>query len=386
MKGMWKNTKPLQVGRLAPVIMAFAVSMAGLPCKAQDMAEASTSLPIAPSTSMRTGAPASNGTGGALSPATASVNGTVTDTNGSLIPGAKVEIVSVTHDDSQTALAEDDGTFQFDTLKPGAAYVVRVGADGAATWTSEPIVLQPGQVITLNDIRLKMEATDSITVSASRTEIATAQVQLETQQRTFGFLPNFYIVYDSANAVPLTPKLKFKLALHTSFDPVTIAGVAFMSGVKQAAKTPSYQLGATGYGERLGETAATGISNIMIGGAVLPSLLHQDPRYFYQGTGSTKSRLKHALSAALVARGDNGKNQFNLSSVGGDLSTSALQMAYYPQSNRTASMFIGQFGVATAERTLNNLLQEFFFVRFTSRAKFHADSEDASFADSQSQR
>ena len=33
----------------------------------------------------------------------------------------------------------------------------------------------------------------------------------------------------------------------------------------------------------------------MIGGAILPSLLHQDPRYFYQGSGTKKSRALHAL-------------------------------------------------------------------------------------------
>jgi hypothetical protein len=270
--------------------------------------------------------------------------------------------------------AGDDGTFQLNALRPGVTYVIRVSADGAATWTSEPIILQPGEALTLNDIRLRIEATDSITVSVSRNEIATAQVQMETQQRMFGVIPNFYTVYDGANAVPLTTKLKFKLAMRTSIDPVTIGGVAFVAGVKQAAKTPDYQLGAAGYAERLGETAATGLTDIMIGGAVLPSLLHQDPRYFYQGSGSKRSRLMHALSAAVVARGDDGKSQFNASSLGGDLAASALQMAYYPQANRTALTFAGQFGLATAERTLNSVLQEFLFPRFTSKAKFHADS------------
>jgi hypothetical protein len=385
MKGIWKSAKASQVCRAAAVITVFAMSAASLLCDAQELAGVSSVLPTAPSALLSTETAASNGAGKPLPPPTASVNGTVTDTSGALIPGAKVEVDSITHEDSETVIAGDDGMFQSNALKPGVSYVIRVSTEGAATWTSEPIILQPGQVVTLNNIRLKMKATDSITVSASRNEIATAQVQVETQQRTFGFLPNFYVVYDAANAVPLTPKLKFQLAMRTSFDPVTIGGVAFMAGVKQAAKTPNYRLGVAGYGERLGETAATGLSDIMIGGAVLPSLLHQDPRYFYQGTGSKRSRLLHALSAAVVARGDNGKSQFNASSVGGDLAASALQMAYYPQSNRTALTFVGQFGVATAERTLDNVLQEFLFARFTSKARFHADSQEASSVDSQSQ-
>ena len=373
MAGIRKSANALQVCRAAVAVTALAMSSASFLCEAQNLAAANSVLPIAPSALLLTKA-SSSGSGNASSIASASVNGTVTDANGALIPGARVEIDSDTHEDSQTVQAGNDGTFQLNALTPGVTYVVHVGAEGAAAWTSEPIVLQPEQVVTLNDIRLKMGATDSITVSASRIDVATAQVQLETQQRVFGVLPNFYTVYDGANTVPLTRKLKFQLAMRTAFNPVTIAGVAFMAGVKQVSRTPNYPLGAKGYGERLGSTAATGISDIMIGGAVLPSLLHQDPRYFYQGTGSTWSRLLHALSAAVVAHGDNGRLQFNASSMGGDLAASALQMAYYPQSNRSAQTFVAQFSVATAERTLNGVLQEFFFARFTSKAKFHAES------------
>jgi len=80
----------------------------------------------------------------------------------------------------------------------------------------------------------------------------------------------------------------------------------------------------------------------MIGGAILPALLHQDPRYFYQGTGSNKSRALHALVAPLVCRGDNGRLQTNYSSVGGDLASAALSNAYYPPSNRGAGLVLPQ--------------------------------------------
>jgi hypothetical protein len=308
------------------------------------------------------------------------------DDSGALFPGAKAEIETTAHDDSRTAAAGEDAAFQFDGLKPNVAYVVTVSADGTGTWKSEPIILQPGQSLTLNDIHLRIEGTDSITVSVSREQIAAAQLQMETKQRMFGLIPNFYTVYDGANAVPLTPRLKFQLALRTSIDPATIAGVAFMAGIKQAAKTPDYQMGAAGYGQRLGATAATGLSDIFIGGAVLPSLLHQDPRYFYHGGGSRKSRLMHALSSAFIARGDNGQNQFNVSSIGGDLAASALETAYYPRANRGAARFGGDFALATVERTLNAIAQEFIFPRFTSKAKFHIDSQAADTTPSQAQQ
>ncbi len=118
----------------------------------------------------------------------------------------------------------------------------------------------------------------------------------QEQQRVLGFIPNFYVNYDAANAVPLTTKLKFKLAMRVARDPISILGVAFMSGIDQASNRPDYVQGAKGYGQRFGANAAGAFSDILLGGAVLPSLLHQDPRYFYQGTGTTASRLKHAVS------------------------------------------------------------------------------------------
>ena len=88
----------------------------------------------------------------------------------------------------------------------------------------------------------------------------------------------------------------------------------------------------------------------MIGGAILPSLLHQDPRYFYQGTGTTGSRIRHAMFNPFVARGDNGKWQPNYSSLGGDLAASALSNLYYPQADRGAGLVFGNFAIGTAER------------------------------------
>ena len=174
-----------------------------------------------------------------------------------------------------------------------------------------------------------------------------------------GFIPNFYVVYDSANAVPLTTKLKFKLAMRASVDPITLTGVGFMAAVRQATESSDYVQGAKGYGQRLGAEAADGFSDILIGGAILPSLLHQDPRYFYQGTGTKKSRLAHALASPFVCKGDDGRLQPNYSSIGGDLASSALTTAYYPQSNRGAGFVFGQFAISTAERELSSVVQEF---------------------------
>jgi hypothetical protein len=198
-------------------------------------------------------------------------------------------------------------------------------------------------------------------------EDATEQFKIEQTQRIFGIIPNFYTSFEGENAAPLTTKMKFDLALKVSYDPVTIAGVGLVAGLRQAAGSPNYPQGAKGYGERFGATAADGFTDIMIGGAILPSLLHQDPRYFYQGTGTTRSRLRHAILSAFIAKGDDGKWQPNYSSVGGDLASAALSNLYFPKSNRGGGLVLSQFALGTGERIAANVAQEFLLGKFTRR-------------------
>ena len=138
-----------------------------------------------------------------------------------------------------------------------------------------------------------------------------------------------------------------------------------MSGIFQASNRPDYVQGAKGYGQRFGANAAGEFSDILIGGAVLPSLLHQDPRYFYQGTGGTSSRLKHAMASPFICKGDNRHSQINFSSMGGVLGATALSMTYYPDSNRGSGEFFVAFGISEAARVMAAIAQEFIIPRFT---------------------
>ena len=304
-----------------------------------------------------------------------SINGTVMDTNGDVVQGATAVLDGPAPADHRESITGDNGEFAFNGLKAGIAYHVKVIASGFSGWDSSAVVLNPGQQQYLAGITLHVEANQSVTVYASTTQIAVEQVRMEEKQRVLGIIPNFYVVYDSKNAVPLTTKLKFKLAMRVSADPVTLGGIAFMAGVKQAADTPDYVQGAKGYGQRLGAEAADGFSDILIGGAILPSLLHQDPRYFYQGTGTTKSRMRHALLAPFICKGDNGRWQPNYSSVGGDLASSALSNTYYPESNRGARLVFGNFAISTAERMLSGIAQEFILPRLTPSLKQKAKDQ-----------
>ena len=185
--------------------------------------------------------------------------GTAIDVNSGTIPGATVVLAAVATEDQRIVGANDIGFFEFTDLKPGTSYQLTISAPGFANWTSPIIILEPGQCLILTEIKLRIaEELTTVDVHYSSVEIATEQVKLEEQQRVFGIIPNFYVVYDQ-NAEPLTTKLKFKLALRISTDPVTFAGVAGFAGIQQAANIPNYVQGAKGYGQRLDAGAQTAL-------------------------------------------------------------------------------------------------------------------------------
>jgi hypothetical protein len=298
---------------------------------------------------------------------TAAVMGTVTDVNGDVLPNATVVLKEVESNDPRTILTNENGMFEFHDVAPGIPYQLSISAKDYEAWMSTPIILNPDQFKIVTGIQLRLP-TYRITVDVhyDPDKVATEQFEAEEKQRVFGIIPNFYVSYENEPA-PLTPKMKFKLALKVSTDPVTAAGVLFVASAKQAGNTPNYGQGWGAYGKRIGAVATDGFSDIMIGGAILPSLLHQDPRYFYQGTGTTGSRFRHAVFNTFVARGDNGKSQPNYSSLGGVLASSSLANLYYPRSNRGAGLVFGNFAIGIAERIGANVAQEFLLGKFTRR-------------------
>ena len=293
--------------------------------------------------------------------------GTVTDVNGGAISHATVVLKEVADNDPRMIVTNDNGMFEFQDVTPGVPWQISISAKGFADWRSSSITLNSGQFKIVTGIQLQI-ATErtSVDVHYDPIEVATEQFKAEENQRVFGIIPNFYVSYESDPA-PLTTGMKFKLALKVSADPVTATGILFVASAKQAGNTPDYGQGWGAYGKRVGAVATDGFSDIMIGGAILPSLLHQDPRYFYRGTGTTGSRIRHAMFSPFVARGDSGKWQPNYSSLGGDLAGSALSNLYYPRSNRGVGLVFGNFAIGTAERIGASLAQEFLLGKFTRR-------------------
>jgi Carboxypeptidase regulatory-like domain len=304
----------------------------------------------------------------ARDPLAANISGTVTNVNGDVIPGASIVLEGTDTTDHKTFVAGEGGAFQFDGLRPGIPYHITVDAKGFQTWKSPAVTLTPGE-FRLENIKLDLHSSAvSVTVYGSQEQIATQQVIVEEHQRVLGIFPNFYVSYDP-NPVPLTTKLKFRLAYKADTDVVTFFGVAFLATLYQAGDIPDYGQGWDAYGKRVAAGYADGTTDIFIGGAILPWLLHQDPRYFYQGTGTTKSRIRHAVFYPFVCRGDNGKSQPNYSSMGGDLASGAISNLYYPESDRGVGLLFQGFAITTGVRMVNAIVQEFLLRKLTPSAR-----------------
>lgn len=303
----------------------------------------------------------------AAGPQVATIMGTVLDVTGGIVPNATVVLKNSGGDSKaeRRTVAQGDGSFRFDGVKPGVPWQVSITAQGFAPWASKDITVAPGQLFPVAGISLRV-APAEVTVNVEPLEqLQVEQVKQEESQRILSVIPNFYVVY-GPNAVPLTPKLKFRLAFRTLVDPVTIAGFGINAAIYQATDYPSYQLGAKGYFQRLGATFAGGYTNVLVGDAIMPSLLHQDPRYFYQGTGTKKSRLWHAMITGFVTRADDGHREFAWSDLSGDLASGAIANAYYPRKDRGPGLVLSSAAIGAGGRVVNAMFQEFVLHKLTS--------------------
>jgi hypothetical protein len=291
----------------------------------------------------------------------------VLDATGSTVPNATVVLLGTASDDHRTVVTGDNGFFKFDRANPGVPMRVVVSASGLTKWSSKEIVLQPGQDLIVTGISLTVPPVETSVNALTQEQVAAQQVKIQEQQRVFGVIPNFYVTYERQPA-PLTSKLKVQLALKALNDPVTIVGFGLNAAIYQAVGYPSgYGQGWDAYGQRLGATFAGGYTKILLGDAVFASVLHQDPRYFYQGTGTTKSRLLHALSTPVITRGDNGRREVNWSEILGDLSSGAIAEAYYPSQDRGPGVVVRSALIGAGGRAALGVVQEFLLHKLTNR-------------------
>ena len=283
----------------------------------------------------------------------AGVAGTVRDESGGTVSGADVSLMQGDGTPLHGMVSEANGEFNF-TKIPAGSYLVMVNAKGFAPFTSAEFAVAVQQAYEVPDVSLSV-ATAILEVTVRPMEmIAAAQIRAQEKQRLVGFFPNFYtsFVYDAA---PLSVKQKFSLATRGTFDPVAMLGVGLAAGIEQASNSyAGYGQGAAGYSKRFAAKFIDGRSSDFLTHAVFPALLHQDPRYYYQGTGSIKSRLVHAVSSAFLTRSDSGRTVFNSSYLLGDMCAGALSNLYYPKANRGANLVFTNTALGLAGRVGTN--------------------------------
>jgi hypothetical protein len=219
--------------------------------------------------------------------------------------------------------------------------------------------------------KIALEVATNVTevkVGLSQTEVAEEQIKVEETQRVLGAIPNFYVSYDP-HAVPLTSKQKFKLAARTVVDPFTFVIVAGTAGMLQAQNHfAGYGQGAEGYAKRFGAIYGDTLTGTFIGGALFPSILKQDPRYFYKGTGSDLSRFSYAIANSVICKGDNGRWQPNYSNILGSLAAGGISNLYYPEQDRESAAFTFEnAAVGIGVAAVSNLFQEFILRKMTPK-------------------
>ncbi len=294
-----------------------------------------------------------------------SIHGTVMDSNGNVVVGALVTLERDAKKTQRTQLTDSAGSFNFTDLGSGT-FQITVASQGFTAWVGPKIVLSTGEYYEAPEIALHVaSANTSVRVVFSRQDLAEEQVKIEEKQRVLGVFPNFYTSY-VWNAEPLTVKQKFQLAWRTSIDPVTFAITGVVAGIEQWQNDFSgYGQGSTGYAKRFGASYADGFIGTIIGGAILPSLLHQDPRYYYKGTGSIRSRALYAIATVVITKGDNGRWQPNYSNVLGTFAAAGISNLYYPSVDRGVQITLDNALIGTASGAVSALLQEFLIKKIS---------------------
>ena len=321
-----------------------------------------TSLPNAPLSQFAQGGSSGQSS---LTEGAATISGIVLDGTGAAIPGA---LVSLTHGDggqTRSLNSGSHGEFAFTGL-PAGSYLITIRAEGFAPFTSTPIDLGPQQVYQASNLTLSVGSIGTEVTVRPTEVIAAEQIKAEEKQRFIGVIPNFYTSYVHDPA-PMTTKQKFSLASRDSFDPVSLIADGAVAGIQQANDTyPGYGYGAAGYGKRFAAQFGDGRTSDFLSHAVFPALFHQDPRYFYQGTGSFKSRLIHAASFAIITRSDSGKPMPNYSYFLGDIGSGALSNLYYPHADRGIGLVFTNAAIGIAGKAGGAILREFFSKRITT--------------------
>ena len=304
-----------------------------------------------------------------------SISGKIVDQSGANIAGAVVKLTREAQSSSFEVASDQDGLFAFSNVPPGP-FQLTISSSGLASQEASG-TLRSGEAYVTPLIMLVIPTqVTEVHVGLTPEELANVQIKEQERQRVLGVVPNFYVSYEPFSA-PLTAKQKFELAWKSASDPITLVGVGVVAGISQAGdRWGAYGQGAQGYAKRYGASYANVFAATFVGGAVMPSVLKQDPRYFYKGSGTKRSRILYAVASSVICKGDNGHWQPNYSNVIGSFAGAGLQALYLPANDRRGSGFVVSSAVMRlGETSLVGVLQEFVFSKLTPNRPRRAASQ-----------
>jgi hypothetical protein len=307
-----------------------------------------------PAVSSRTAPPA----------ARSSIHGTIVDHTGQVCEGAHVALLLASETAPRTAISDNEGRYVFGDL-PSCVFTLTVSADGFTPKTVHA-ALTASQSLEEPPLELLVTSESEVEVNATRTEVAQEQLHLEERQRVLGVMPNFFVAYDT-NAQALTARQKFHLAWKNEQDPFTAMGIVLSAAIEQGSNTyPSWGQGSAGFTRRFSADYGGDVVGTMLGSALLPSLFHQDPRFFFKADGTRRERVWYAIQSEWICRGDNGQKQFNYSGLIGSLAATGLTRFFFPAADRNSiNIALRNIAIGKATGAVQNIFQELFGKRFT---------------------
>ena len=310
-------------------------------------------------------APAEQGTG--------TISGIVLDIRDALVSDARVVLIGPGGQEGSVTTSGSDGSFSFANV-PAGNVKIKITAPGLESFLSTEVTLRAGEKYELPHIALPIASANSdVNVTVTERELAEEQVKAEIKQRVFGVFPNFYTSF-IWNAAPLAPKQKFELAIRSNIDPVAFLTTAGIAGAEQArGRFKGYGDGLEGFAKRYGAAYGDNVIGRMIGGAILPTIFHQDPRYFYRGSGSIGFRALYAIGSAIICKGDNGRWQPNYSHVLGNFAAGGISNLYRPDNDRGPRLAVNNALIHTAGNAVANLIREFALRGVTTKVPDYAN-------------
>ena len=180
-------------------------------------------------------------------------------------------------------------------------------------------------------------------------------------KRILGVMPNFRAVSAGERPPPPTPKQAFMIATKNSFDYSAFIFVGLTSMLAEGTNAhPQLGKGVAGFGRYYwrGHLDKTDGNYMVV--FVLPTIFHQDERYYAMGTGSFWKRVFYSSTRIFVTPNYRGHNSFNISELLGKAIAQGISVSYYPSHDRTAGAIASKYGYAIGRDMLTNVFREFW--------------------------